>query len=221
MKIKYVAYYRVSTDKQGESGLGLGAQKEQIANYAKQKDADIIAEFQEVESGKKDNRPQLNKAIEAANLSSAVLLIAKLDRLSRNVAFIFTLRDTGVEFECCDIPEANTLTIGIFATMAQFERERISSRTKDALAVRRARGAKLGTPDNFTNEGRHKGGEIMRQKALNNPDIQKATAQAFSFRKEGLTLAEIAEQLNKLQYKTPRGSRWGSGSVHRILNRVI
>ena len=109
----YVAYYRVSTKKQGESGLGLDAQRSAVAGFVK---GAIIAEFTEVESGKKNQREQLRLAIGRAKKEGAVLVIAKLDRLSRNASFIFTLRDSGVNFQCVDMPDANTLTIGIFAT---------------------------------------------------------------------------------------------------------
>ena len=139
---KFITYLRVSTQKQGESGLGLEAQRNTVKIHAQQKKADIIAEFVEVESGKKNDRPKLTESIQYAKENNAILLIAKLDRLSRNAGFIFKLRDTGVQFECCDIPDANTLTIGIFATVAQHERERISERTRQALAAK-----KLGAND--------------------------------------------------------------------------
>lgn len=134
---KYVAYYRVSTKAQGSSGLGLEAQRASVAGFVKGSDrrAVIVAEFTEVESGKKDKRMELMAAIERAKREGAVLVIAKLDRLSRNASFIFTLRDSRVNFLCVDMPDANTLTIGIFATLAQHERELISQRTKAALDV--------------------------------------------------------------------------------------
>ena len=124
---KYVAYYRVSTKAQGDSGLGLEGQRSAVFNFVK---GTIVAEFTEVESGKNNQRAQLSAAIDRAKKENAVLVIAKLDRLSRNASFIFTLRDSGVNFQCVDMPDANTLTIGIFATLAQHERELISSRTK-------------------------------------------------------------------------------------------
>lgn len=136
---KYVAYYRVSTKKQGQSGLGLVAQKQQVSHYLSGK-GKIINEFVEVESGKKDTRPKLQEAIMVAKENDAILVIAKIDRLARSVSFIFSLRDSGVKFECADMPEANTLSIGIFATLAQYERELISQRTKAALAAKKAQG---------------------------------------------------------------------------------
>jgi len=130
---KYISYYRVSTQKQGKSGLGIDAQKTAVSNFIG-KNAILINEFEEVESGKNDERPQLYKAIEQCKKENAILLIAKLDRLSRNVSFIYTLKDSKVDFRCCDMPDANSLTIGIMAVLAQDERERISQRTKSALA---------------------------------------------------------------------------------------
>ncbi|GAB3900781.1 recombinase family protein [Spirosoma agri] len=149
---KYVAYYRVSTRAQGDSGLGLEGQRYAVANFVKESDrrAAIVAEYTEVESGKNNQRVQLTAAIDRAKKEGAVLVIAKLDRLSRNASFIFTLRDSGVNFQCVDMPDANTLTIGIFATLAQHERELISSRTKAALQAKIAKGAILGKPENLT-----------------------------------------------------------------------
>lgn len=133
--MRYVAYLRVSTDKQGSSGLGLQAQETAISAFLKSGD-EVIASYKDIESGKKSDRPQLMAALEHCKKEGATLLIAKLDRLSRNVAFIFNLRDSGVDFVCCDMPDANTMTIGILALFAQHEREMISKRTKEALASR-------------------------------------------------------------------------------------
>jgi DNA invertase Pin-like site-specific DNA recombinase len=130
----YFAYYRVSTQKQGASGLGLEAQRAAARAFVAAP-ASLRGEYVEIESGKKNHRPQLLAAIAAARQAGGVLLIAKLDRLSRNAGFIFTLRDAGVEFVCCDMPDANTLTVGLFAVLAQHERETISKRTKDGLLI--------------------------------------------------------------------------------------
>lgn len=135
--MKYVAYYRVSTQKQGKSGLGLDAQRKAVADFMRS--GELVGEFQEVESGKNDRRPMLAKAIEMAKDSGATLLIAKLDRLSRKASFIFALKDSGVPFIACDMPEANTLTIGIMAVMAEHEREMTSARTKAAAQIRKER----------------------------------------------------------------------------------
>ena len=144
--MKFVAYYRVSTDKQGRSGLGLEAQLATVENYAARSGGDIIASFQEVESGKRSDRPELLKALALCRQKKATLIIAKLDRLSRNVAFIANLMESRVEFVACDMPEANKLTLHIMAAMAQHEREATSQRTKEALQAAKARGQRLGNP---------------------------------------------------------------------------
>jgi DNA invertase Pin-like site-specific DNA recombinase len=138
---RYVAYYRVSTDKQGESGLGLEAQRHDVKPYA----AGIIASFTEIESGKVNARPELAKALDLARREDAAILIAKIDRLSRDAGFLLTLRNSGVEIVAADMPHAGTLEFGIRAVVAQHEREEISRRTKAALAAARARGVKLGS----------------------------------------------------------------------------
>ncbi len=145
---RYTPCYRVSTQKQGISGLGLDAQRAAVQAFVADP-TQLGAEYVEIESGKKNQRPQLLAAMAEARRVGATLLIAKLDRLSRNAGFIFALRDSGVDFVCCDMPDANTLTVGLFAVIAQHERETISKRTKDALAAKKARGAQLGSPQNL------------------------------------------------------------------------
>ncbi len=142
--LRLIAYERVSTARQGQSGLGLEAQRKTIDAFAASRGAAVLARFTEVESGRNPDRPELGKAIQLARLTGATLVIAKLDRLSRNAAFLLTLRDSGVRFLACDMPEANDLTAGIMALVAQQEREAISRRTKEALAVAKARGVRLG-----------------------------------------------------------------------------
>jgi DNA invertase Pin-like site-specific DNA recombinase len=141
---KFVAYERVSTARQGQSGLGLEAQRKTIEDFARSRNATPLGCFIEIESGKNPDRPELAKALHLAKVTGSTLIIAKLDRLSRNAAFLLTLRDSGVRFLACDMPEANDLTVGIMALVAQAEREAISRRTKEALAVTKARGVKLG-----------------------------------------------------------------------------
>src|SRR6202047_3345945 len=144
---KFVAYFRVSTDRQGKSGLGLEAQREAVMSYLNGGRWTLTAEFTEVESGKRsDNRPELEKAIAACKRLKAKLVIAKLDRLSRNLAFIAALMESGVEFLAVDIPHANKLTVHILAAVAQHEREMISERTKAALQAAKKRGQRLGNP---------------------------------------------------------------------------
>jgi DNA invertase Pin-like site-specific DNA recombinase len=143
---KFIAYFRVSTDRQGKSGLGLEAQREAVLNYLNGGSWTMVAEFTEVESGKHADRPQLAAALAACKKQKAKLVIAKLDRLSRNLAFIATLMDSGAEFVAVDNPHANKLTIHILAAVAQHEREMIAQRTREALAAAKARGVKLGNP---------------------------------------------------------------------------
>ena len=144
----YVSYYRVSTDAQGQSGLGLESQQSAVEAFIRSKgdDARLLASYIEVESGKKDDRPQLAAALAFAKAKKATLIIAKLDRLSRKAAFLLNLRDSGVDFEALDCPQMNTLTLGVMAVFAQFEREQISARTKAALQVAKSRGVRLGNP---------------------------------------------------------------------------
>src|SRR6476619_7200292 len=143
---KFVAYFRVSTDRQGKSGLGLEAQRKSVLDYLDGGRWWLVAEFTEIENGKRNDRPELEKALAACKKQKAKLVIAKLDRLSRNLAFIATLMDSGVEFVAVDNPHANKLTIHILAAVAQHEREMIAQRTKDALQAAKARGVALSNP---------------------------------------------------------------------------
>lgn len=215
--LTYVAYYRVSTKTQGDSGLGLQAQRVAVAGFVK---GPIVAEYTEVESGKNNQRIALRAAIAYAQKQQAVLVIAKLDRLSRNASFIFTLRDSGVHFECVDLPDANTLTIGIFATLAQHERELISSRTKAALAIKKAQGAILGNPANLTQAARQKGAQATRQNALANRDNRKARSMAVLLRQAGKNYSQIAAELNRSGFLTVRGGSFQATQVVRLLGRV-
>lgn len=208
---RYVTYLRVSTQKQGQSGLGLEAQRAAVANFG-----NIICEFVEVESGKNDSRPQLAAAISYAKQHGAVLLIAKLDRLSRNAAFIFTLRDSGANFVAADMPDANTLTIGIFAVIAQNERETIAKRTKDALAAKKQRGESMGTPANLTNEARAKGVAAIKANAANDKANVQAKQLIDLLAVGGATLAEIATKLNASGYRTRRGCLFTPMAVKRL-----
>lgn len=223
---KYIVYYRVSTQKQGRSGLGLEAQKARVNAFIECKEC-IIAEFTDIETGKANDRPQLNKAISTAKKQGAKLLIAKLDRLSRNVGFIFQLRDSGVDFVCCDMPTANTLTIGMLATLAQYERELISERTKSALAAKKARGQKLGNPNGFTASAQAKATQTKRSKANTNTNTLTAKAQIkdiiqlTQFRNESITLQGIANKLNAIGIKTARGKEFTKQNIRYILKSVL
>lgn len=216
----YISYYRVSTQKQGETELGLEAQKSSVKAFLSKQDS-LIAEYQEVESGKKNNRLELLKAIEHCKTTKSTLLIAKLDRLSRNVQFIYTLRDSNVNFICCDMPDANSVTIGILAVLAQEERERTSDRTKKALEELRKKGVKLGTPENLTPEARQKGTLKVIQNAANNPNNKKATAMIVLLRKEKLSYRTIAAKLNADGFKTRRGKEFSASQVLILYDRYI
>src|SRR3954451_24854366 len=161
---RFVAYYRVSTDRQGRSGLGLDAQRAAVTEYLNGGNWQLVAEFTEVESGRKNDRPKLAKALAACRRIGATLIIAKLDRLARNVAFVSNLMEAGVEFVAVDFPTANRLTIHILAAVAEHEREMISTRTKAALAAAKARGTRLGNPNGLSAEARTKGTAVGVEK---------------------------------------------------------
>ena len=215
---RYVPYYRVSTARQGQSGLGLEAQQAAVRAFV-QDPAQLLTEYVEVESGKKNQRPQLMAAMTAARAVGGTLLIAKLDRLSRNAGFIFALRDSGVAFVCCDMPDANTLTVGLFAVIAQHERETISKRTKDALAAKKARGAVLGTPANLTPAAIAQSLVVRQANARTNQQNQQATRLGGLLYAQGHTLQQIAQELNQGGYRTRRGKLFFPMSVQRLLQR--
>jgi len=213
---RFVAYYRVSTDRQGRSGLGLEAQQKAVRDYLDGGAWEIVAEFIEVESGKKSDRPELARALDACRKHKARLVIAKLDRLSRNLAFIATLMDSGVEFVAVDNPHANKLTIHILAAVAEHEREAISERTKAALAAAKARGTKLGTPD--------PAGAVARMGEALRAQTARFAANVLPIIREvqaaGHTSANaIAGQLNARKVATARGGRWTHVQVRQIINR--
>ncbi|GAB3636739.1 recombinase family protein [Hymenobacter arcticus] len=215
---KYVAYYRVSTAKQGASGLGLDAQQAAVAIFVK--DGPLLAEFVEIESGKKNSRPKLTAAIAVAKANGAVLVIAKLDRLSRNAGFIFALRDSGVDFVAADMPDANTLTVGIFAVIAQHERETISKRTKDALQVKKAKGEKLGTPENLTESVRQQGLQARQRNAREHSGSKQATALIVSRKAQNASFNQIAAELNNLGFTARRGGTFNQKQVQRLYERA-
>ncbi|MEM4255677.1 MAG: recombinase family protein [Candidatus Norongarragalinales archaeon] len=208
-----VAYLRVSTQAQGKSGLGLEAQRAAIAATG----CNVVAEFVEVESGKSRQRPQLQAAIAAARAAGALLVVAKLDRLARDVAFLFDLRASGVEFRALDVPELNTLTLGIFASVAQHERELISARTRAALAAKKAQGARLGTPANLTDEARKRGRAVCSERARTNENTARARTLAQMLRASGCSLREIAAHLNATHHRTARGGCYTAEQVRRLL----
>jgi DNA invertase Pin-like site-specific DNA recombinase len=221
---RFIAYERVSTARQGASGLGLEAQRNAIDRFAASRGAEVLGRFTEVESGKNPNRPELIKAIQLARLTGATLVIAKLDRLSRNAAFLLTLRDSGVQFLACDMPEANELTIGIMALVAQAEREAISRRTKEALAVAKARGVRLGNP-NGANALRRagKGAVALRAAVVANADQHAEDLRAVveEIRAQGaVSLRAIAAALNDRGMLTRRGGQWQVSNVGNLVRRL-
>ncbi len=219
---KFVAYYRVSTAKQGRSGLGLEAQKQAVRDYLNGGRHKLLAEFTEVESGKNDDRPELAKALYRAKMTGAKLIVAKLDRLSRNVAFLSNLQESKVPFVACDLPEATEFTIHIMAAVAQHERRAISERTKAALAAAKRRGQKLG--NNL--HGRH------LRKYGNKAAVATIKTKADAFAKDVLpiiddiraqgvtTLAGIADELNAREIKTQRNGSWHASTVRALLGRM-
>ena len=226
---KFVSYLRVSTTKQGRSGLGLDAQREAVRSYLDGGKWKLIAEFVEVESGKDDNRPKLKEALHRAKVTGATLIIAKLDRLSRNVAFIANLQESGTKFVCADLPDANELTIHLFAAIAQHERKLIGERTKAAMAAAKNNPAwRRKHPNGFGNPN---GAKALR--GIGNDaavEVLKAKADEFAsnivqsiedIRTEGATtLREIADELNAREIKTARGGQWYAGTVRNVLNRA-
>lgn len=217
--MKYVCYYRVSTKAQGKSGLGLGDQQTIVNRYLREGDQ-IIAEFTEVESGRKSERPKLAEAISTCKQYGTKLLIAKLDRLSRNVAFVMALRDSGVDFVACDLPDANTLTVGMMVTFAQYEAERTSERTRAALAQKKLQGFKLGKPENLTLAAIKKGQEVRTANAATHKANIQATELATLYRSKGMTYAQIADKLNQTHYQTRRNKQFDAKAVYRLLLKV-
>jgi DNA invertase Pin-like site-specific DNA recombinase len=216
----FVAYYRVSTERQGRSGLGLAAQKEAVANYLNGGRWKLVGEFKEVESGKRKDRPALAEALALCRIHKATLIIAKLDRLARNVNFISNLMESKVEFTAVDFPQANRLTVHILAAVAEHEAAMISQRTKAALAAAKARGTVLGGDrGNIASEAKRgaKASAIRRRaqsaERANDllPVIRKLKAEGAS------SLRQIAERLNERGIKTARGGEWSAVQVQRIL----
>ena len=219
---RFVSYYRVSTAQQGASGLGLEAQREAVSRHIAGAQGVIVAEFQEVESGKKNDRPQIAAALAACRLRRAKLIIAKLDRLARNVFFISSLMESGVDFVACDNPHATRLTIHILAAVAEHEREMISQRTIAALAAARARGVKLGNPN--LRAGSRSAAHHARQARtdLSNAHAADVLPYIERARKAGCaSLSELARALSACGIRTPAGgAEWRAGQVARILKRA-
>src|SRR6185437_8044869 len=219
---KFVSYLRVSTGKQGRSGLGLEAQREAVSQFLNGGRWELLKEFKEVESGKRDDRPELARALQLCKVTGAKLVIAKLDRLSRDAHFLLGLQKAGVPFVAADMPEANEMVVGIMAVIAQGERKMISQRTKAALKAAKRRGVKLGNPN---------GAKHLRR--YGNRAAIKAVRQEANERAEGLkpiileiqaagivSVRAVADELNRRGIVTPRGKQWHATSAARLLDRL-
>lgn len=221
---RVVAYYRVSTEAQGRSGLGLQAQQEAVAGLCQQRGWEIIAEFTEVESGKRNDRRQLTAALKRAKVTGSRLVIAKLDRLSRNVAFLAALQESGAKFTAADLPEADEFTVHILGAVAQRERKLISERTKAALAAAKVRGVKLGNPNGVEALRRAGKGTSAALEAVRRNAAGRATEYAevvADVRAGGATsLPAIARELNDRGILTARGGQWHASSVRNLLGRL-
>lgn len=227
--LKIVAYYRVSTAKQGQSGLGLEGQQSAVEAYCRQHGATIVKSYTEVESGKRADRPELAKALGHARLAGATLVVAKLDRLARNVAFLSALMDTDVQFVACDNEHANRLTLHILSAVAEAEAKAISDRTKTALQAAKARGVALGSARQDHWKGREDRREQGRRKAVKAASAarSKAASEAYSFlmptireqRERGDSLACIADRLNAEGHTTRTGKAFSAATLHHLLAR--
>ncbi len=220
MEQTYIAYLRQSTQKQEISGLGIEAQREIIHNYLKNKKT--VAEYIETESGRKSDRPKLTEALELCRKTNSILIVAKLDRLSRNVAFTSKLLESDVEIVFCDFPEANKLVLHIISSIAEYEANLISQRTSQSLKAKKARGMKLGKPENLMN---NLGRAIMNsnrtnhQKALDNPNNKRAMALLKKLVKEDRSLSEMARILNSEGFVTSKGCQFRASQISILLKR--
>jgi len=212
----YIAYVRTST---GRQVLGLEEQQLRVNQFVQSTGDNLVEIVIEQESGKNNNRLRLDYATNLCIKHGYALLFTKLDRLSREVEFLFTLRNKGVKLRCIELPELNTLTLGIFGSVAQWERELISSRTKNGLAALKARGIKLGTPQNLTNEARKKGIDSIIKKRVENDNWKTAKMfiEHFQMKNGYINLSEISRQLNENGYRTRNGCLFSSGIVKRLL----
>ena len=219
---QYVAYYRTSTHKQN---LGIDAQRTMVENYLKSIGGILVGEAEEQESGKNDKREGLERAIELCEKNGCTLIISKLDRLSRSISFLFQLRDrvskNNIEIKALDMPSFNTMSLGIYATMAQAEREACSSRTRLALAEKRKAGCILGKPENLKQEHRIMGANAMKLKSLTNKENQQATALIIQYREKSYSYDKIVELLTQHNFYTMNGKTFTSTGVMRLYKRHI
>jgi DNA invertase Pin-like site-specific DNA recombinase len=217
---QFVSYLRVSTDRQGASGLGLEAQRAAVLQHMAGR-GELVAEFLEVESGKNNDRPQIQRALVEAKRKGAVLVIAKLDRLARNVAFISSLLEAGVEIEAADMPHASRFEWHIRAAIAEEEGRAISARTKAALQVAKARGVALGSRNPAIREALERGQaqSIATRKAAADAHAATVSGRLNAMQREGLSLRQMAERLNSEGVATARGGQWHAATVRNILQR--
>jgi len=208
-----VTYIRVSTKRQEQTGLGLDAQRKAVQGFVMQHDYLVDAEFIEVESGKNNQRPVLQEALAICRKQKAILLIAKLDRLGRNVAFISALMESGVEFKAVDTPYADKLLVHILAAIAEHERERISERTKDALQVAKARGKELGKYGKYVLSNKNKA-EAIEFALKMKPIFEKLSEQGIK------SIRQVTNELNRLNIPTYNNKKWHPTTVHNVLKRI-
>ena len=218
----YIAYLRQSTTKQEKSGLGIGAQRSIIHSFVKE--GLIIAEFVETESGKKSDRPKLQEALALCRKTNSILIVAKLDRLSRNVAFTSKLLESDVEITFCDFPQANRLILHIISSIAEYEASLISQRTRQSLKAKKERGVQLGKSENLMkkhNEAIEHSNQTNRTKAQNNVNNMRAVALLRSMVKEELTLSQMTIRLNEQGFVTSKGCKFQIVQVQRLIQRYI
>jgi DNA invertase Pin-like site-specific DNA recombinase len=221
---KYISYLRVSTDRQGKSGLGLDAQRKQVNDFIASCGGSLVSEFIEIESGKNNERVELGKAIRQSQLTGCKLVIAKLDRLSRSLHYITSLSESKIDFIVCDLPGCDQFTINLYGALAQREREMISQRTKSALESAKARGKVLGNPQNLNEVAAAKGRVlgVEARKAQADDFAKRVTPIIEAYQEEGLSLNQIAKRLNDTEVLTARGKAggWTPTAVKNALARM-
>ena len=219
---KYIAYYRVSRKEQGISTLGLLAQKSSVEKYVSGQEGIILNEYTEIETGtNKRERIEIHKAIQQAKSEGAVLVIAKLDRLARNVSFVSSLMDAGIEFLAVDMPSANNFTIHKFSALAEQEAMLISTRTQQVLEKKKKKGVVLGSPKNLTDNAREQGVKTIKENAINNDRNRQAQSVITSCKEKGMSYRQIAEYLNQLNFKTRYGNQFMAPTVHQLHRRTL
>lgn len=218
----YIAYLRQSTTKQERSGLGIEAQRDIINSFIKE--GVILAEYVETESGRKSDRPKLQEALALCRKTNSILIVAKLDRLSRNVAFTSKLLESDVEIIFCDFPQANRLILHIISSIAEYEANLISQRTRQSLKAKKERGVKLGKSENLMNkhdEAVARSNQTNRIKAKNNANNMRAVALLRSMIKEGLTISQMTKQLNEQGFVSSKGCKFQIVQVQRLIKRYV